>query len=1222
MVQCDVCNKWLHYECVGVDDSINEQPWKCVPCGGEPYPVAGKESVNKPEAPSVEEVLTTLEQQQEREARMKEEFERLTNEYDAVKRLLESERSLNESRRKVAEEKQATAYERYQRTLENESRLSTNSSVKENVALGPNSQNTPESRSSHYTPIDPETRRRQKPEWLQPQPRSELSELAMLMKRAHIEDLPKFNGNAKDWPLFLAVFKRTTILASIDDVTNVGRLTKALEGEARELVLDQLTFGLSPKEIMSTLEKRYGKRDVVLRTLSTDLMNFPVISGLKDSLLQKFAVALRTYVAQLKALGLHRELKNNLLESLLLEKLTNVPAMYRKWTSKKRINEDLDIESFANFVMDEWEGLPPSFQAMEKRDNSSDQKKSRSVNVHAASESVKKESCFNCGGSHALVKCFKFQHLSVAERWNVVKKARACFACLASNQHRVNDCPVKIKCSEPGCEKRHHRLLHSGHNETLLPNTNNVAELSPSILNVNAGTFDPNQSTSQRTLSSSHQTHAGLAAAITAKVVAVRIFGADGVFVDDYAFLDDGSTVTMMEKRIAERLGLEGEKENLHLRWTKGITRVEDAERCDVTLSGVSGTGKFTLKDVYCVPDLDLAPVSQSGSELTKRYRHLRRLPLPNFENVKPGILIGLEHATFLGGRHVFEGKANEPLASRTKLGWIVYGRHEMETVVASSMSAGKQGFQQCHTRLAKRQDEADQQLHESVKKFFAVENVGVTAKPSKNAEDERAEKIMESTMQMVDGRYEVGLLWKTDDEQLPETKKMAMKRLLSEEKKLLKDPPSLEWMNQHVQKLVDKDYAREATDEDLKTVWKRKWFCPLFTVINRNKIPPKRRCVADVAATENGVSLNSCLLTGPDNLIALPAALCRARENPVMVTADVAELFHQIRIIKDDQQCQRFLWRNGNPSLQPKTFVMQSMMFGPMCSPSQAQHVKNHHVAKYREEYPEVTEALIRFMYMDDYFNSHETFAQAVKVTLQTVKICKEMGFDLVQLQSSHDEVLKLMPQRNGKQELVNLNVDESTTYTSKLLGMYWSTSEDAFVFKRNFNELLTRMVEEDYRPTKREVLSTLMKIFDPLGLIAKYVIRRKSLLQKIWREKIEWDERLPENLAEKWLSFLNSFDEIEKMKIPRWYGGAARDFSRTELVVLVDASDRAYAAVGYFRFSGGNDVRVALVMAKTKVAPVKTNGTIGNWGASFEFTQPAMKFLGSLMSRWEQVK
>ena len=249
-----------------------------------------------------------------------------------------------------------------------------------------------------------------------------------------------------------------------------------------------------------------------------------------------------------------------------------------------------------------------------------------------------------------------------------------------------------------------------------------------------------------------------------------------------------------------------------------------------------------------------------------------------------------------------------------------MYGRQEPTLGNLSSSTARKQGFQQCHTRLERPDNSEYRKLHELVNGFFAVERVGVLAKQLRSAEDERAEKIMQRTLRKIDGRYEVGLLWKTDHERLPNNEKMALKRLEGEERKLNKEAASMQWMNEHVEKLLDKNYARKATQEDLQTNWERTWICPLFTVVNRNKIPPKRRCVSDVAATEAGVSLNSRLMKGPDILIALPAALCRARENPVMVTADVAEMFSQVRISREDQQCQRFLWRNGIQSEPPTT--------------------------------------------------------------------------------------------------------------------------------------------------------------------------------------------------------------------------------------------------------------------------------------------------------------
>jgi len=56
-------------------------------------------------------------------------------------------------------------------------------------------------------------------------------------------------------------------------------------------------------------------------------------------------------------------------------------------------------------------------------------------------------------------------------------------------------------------------------------------------------------------------------------------------------------------------------------------------------------------------------------------------------------------------------------------------------------------------------------------------------------------------------------------------------------------------------------------------------------------------RIVFDAAAEVEGMSLNTALLKGPDNLKSLVAILLQFRQNKAGVTADIREMFSQIKV-------------------------------------------------------------------------------------------------------------------------------------------------------------------------------------------------------------------------------------------------------------------------------------------------------------------------------------
>ena len=107
----------------------------------------------------------------------------------------------------------------------------------------------------------------------------------------------------------------------------------------------------------------------------------------------------------------------------------------------------------------------------------------------------------------------------------------------------------------------------------------------------------------------------------------------------------------------------------------------------------------------------------------------------------------------------------------------------------------------------------------------------------------------------------------------------------------------------------MNKGYARKLIPEEESVPTPKRWFLPHHPVRNPNKPDKVRiRIVMDAAAKHDGVSLNYKLLIGPDLLNSLVGVLLRFREQRVGLAADTEAMFHQCRIIEEDQPALRFL--------------------------------------------------------------------------------------------------------------------------------------------------------------------------------------------------------------------------------------------------------------------------------------------------------------------------
>uniref|UniRef100_A0A182PWU9 DUF5641 domain-containing protein n=1 Tax=Anopheles epiroticus TaxID=199890 RepID=A0A182PWU9_9DIPT len=177
------------------------------------------------------------------------------------------------------------------------------------------------------------------------------------------------------------------------------------------------------------------------------------------------------------------------------------------------------------------------------------------------------------------------------------------------------------------------------------------------------------------------------------RYVPVTLHG-NGCKVDTFAFLDDGSSATFVEHALVEELGLHGTPHPLCLWWTGNQKREEkNSVRVTLRVSGREKTGKmFKLPNVHTVQSLALPKQSLSAEKLQSTFEHLRGLKLNSYTDIVPRVLIGIDNCHLGNPLTYREGKSHEPVAAKTRLGWIVYGS------LQTNIGDGAKGFLNHHS--------------------------------------------------------------------------------------------------------------------------------------------------------------------------------------------------------------------------------------------------------------------------------------------------------------------------------------------------------------------------------------------------------------------------------------------------------------------------------------------------------------------------------------------
>ncbi|XP_063072324.1 uncharacterized protein LOC134462993 [Engraulis encrasicolus] len=298
----------------------------------------------------------------------------------------------------------------------------------------------------------------------------------------------------------------------------------------------------------------------------------------------------------------------------------------------------------------------------------------------------------------------------------------------------------------------------------------------------------------------------------------------------------------------------------------------------------------------------------------------------------------------------------------------------------------------------------------------------------------------------------------------------------------------------------------------------------------------------------------------------------------------DIQTMFHQVRVSKEHIDYLRFLWwPNGDTSQPPVEHRMLVHLFGAVSSPSCANFALRQTAEDNKDMFnPNIISTVNTNFYVDDCLKSLPSEQEAVQLVTELTSLCQKGGFRLTKWMSNSRTVLGHIPKEDRASEVRELDLDRDKLPIERALGLLWSVEDDMFKFN---------IIVKDKPHTRRNMLSIVSSIYDPLGFLCPLTLPAKLLLQALCRSKHDWDGRIPQAASEKWRRWIEDLSVLEDFEVARCMKPHGFETVRqAELHHFADASEHGYGTVSYLRITNDSgDIHVSFMTGKARVAPMK---------------------------------
>ncbi|XP_055601535.1 uncharacterized protein LOC129750595 [Uranotaenia lowii] len=978
--------------------------------------------------------------------------------------------------------------------------------------------------------------------------------------------LQSFDGNIDEWlgfrDLYLSLIHWKQ---ELPEVEKFHYLKGCLQGEPKALI-DPLQITRTNYAVAwEMLLKRYNNSKQLKKRQVQSLFKLPGMVKESKGELQTLLEGFERIVHTLDQVLQTDEYKDLLLVNFLVSRLDSVTR--RSWEEESATKEQDSLAELTEFLhrrVRVLEALPPRFT-----ENKSMQPqgpgKQKTVSVRTYHNNVKSSGfrCPACKDSHLLHQCQKFLRMDVNERDSLLKIQSLCRNCFRSG-HMAKDCQSKFWCRT--CKGRHHTLVCF----------KMKGDSQPAILQTSGpSTSRRDSSKESSTFQTSHVSTACLTSSDLRRSRSQVLLATAVVFIEDEmgtryparALLDSGSESNFISERLCQLMEIKRKKVDISI---LGIGQVQTRVRHKIEAVVHSRVTKFSKEMNFLIlpkvtVDLPTSSVDTDGWRIPDGIS----LADPSFfVSTKVDLVLGIEFffEFFQTGKNMLIGD-NLPTLTESVFGWVVSGGLSEHTVTRVN----------CNTSTT-------ESLESLVSRFWACEEIGLE-KLYTEEEQMCEDHFQKTVLRNSDGRYTVALPKNPQSfPTLGESKEIAFRRLQATERRLNRDSDLQDQYTAFMEEYLELGHMQRVS----ANLHVKRCFLPHHPVLKESSTTTKLRVVFDASCrTSSGTSLNDGLLAGPVIQEDLRSIILRCRTKQVMVVADVEKMFRQIFIAPEDRPLQSILWRKSVLD-EVAVYELNTVTYGTKPAPFLATRTLKQLAIDEQLRYPLAAKAFTEDTYMDDVITGAEDVEAALELRLQLENAATAGGFRLRKFASNCPRILEGMADENVA--IKDFSEDAESDPSMKILGLTWLPKSDIFKYQFRFPEL-----SASGELTKRQVLSVIATLFDPLGLLGAAITTAKVFMQQLWllqdsnEERLGWDQPLPPTVGEVWRNYYKQLPLLNEISIARCV--RIQGATSLEIHCFSDASEKAYGGCVYLK-SVDSEGRVMshLLSAKSKVAPLKS--------------------------------